>query len=108
MVVSKDFHTEHGYHTSIVMPWSRSRVAGRFSKDARRLDFVQAVDAILLAAVRSAVSVPEREVRRWLVAGEERVEVLLAQGKLQRLRVGRASWLNIPQPGDTSTRDLAT
>lgn len=99
MVVSKNLHTEHGYHTSIVMPWSRSRLSERFSEDAQNLNLEQAVDTMLLAAVRSAVVAPEREMRRWLATGADRIAALLAQGRLARLRIAQASWLTIPEHG---------
>lgn len=99
MLVSKNLHTERGYHTSIVIPWSRSRFSERFARDATQMTFEEAVDSVLLAAVRSAVVVPEREVRRWLVTGVERVEALVTQEKLERLRIARASWLTIPSHG---------
>lgn len=97
LVVSKDLHTERGYHTSVVMPWSRSRIAARFSGQAGLLSYDDAIDSVLLAAVHSAIVVHEREMRRWLVTGGDRVDALLVRGQVERLRVTRASWLTLPR-----------
>lgn len=93
MVVSRSMHTEGGYHTAVVKPWNRSAVSERFGKTANRLDYGDAVGEILLAAVRSAVIAPEREVRRWFVFGADRLDVLVEQGKLKKLVSGRTGWL---------------
>lgn len=85
LVVSSSSHTEGGYHTAVVVPWLQGKLSRRFSDDAARLTFDEALDRVLLAAVRSAVLAPEREVRRWLVVGAERVKTLLGEGKLERL-----------------------
>ncbi len=85
LVVSSSIHTEGGYHTAVVAPWSQGKLSRRFSDDAARLMFDEALDRVLLAAVRSAVLAPEREVRRWLVVGAERVKTLLGEGKLECL-----------------------
>lgn len=97
LVVSRDLHTERGYHTAIVMPWSTSRIARRFAAPARRLDSSEAVDQLLAAAVRSAVIAPEREVRRWITSGEERIEALISMRKLTRHAAGRIDWLTCEQ-----------
>lgn len=97
LVSSRDVHTERGYHTSIVMPWRASAIAKRFAVAARRLTFEKAQDAMLLAAIRSAVIAPEREVRRWFAVGAGRIDALLAQGALQRLTVGGRAWLTRPR-----------
>lgn len=88
LVASRDIHTERGYHTSIVTLWRASAIATRFAVAARRLTFEKAQDALLLAALRSAVIAPEREARRWFAFGAGRIDALLAQGALQRLMVG--------------------
>lgn len=93
LATSRDLHTERGYHTAVVMPWSRSRIAMRFGEQAEQLNFNDACDLLLLAAVRSAVVAPEREVRRWFVAGAHRIDALLMGDLLRRLIAGRTSWL---------------
>src|SRR2546426_7852526 len=93
LVVSRDLHTESGYHTAVVTPWRKSRIAVRFGKHAKRLRLDEAEDQLILAAVQSAVVGPEREVRRWFVFGAQRVDVLMQEGKLGRLRSVRRSWL---------------
>ncbi len=97
LVVSSGLHTESGYHTSVVEPWARSKFSKRFSKEAARLTSEEAQDQLLLAAVRSAVTAPEREVRHWFVFGTGRIETLLAQAKLERLTIDTTSWLTCPQ-----------
>jgi len=97
LVASHDLHTERGYHTAVVIPWSWSKVAKRFASRAKRLTYDEACDALILSAVRSAVIAPEREVRRWFVFGVERVELLVREGRLKRLRAGRTSWLTSPK-----------
>lgn len=93
LVISRDIHTEHGYHTAVVVPWAQSKVAKTYGSQAKRLTLDDAVDKILLAAVRSAVLPPEREVRRWFVFGEHRLDLLLAAGAITRLRNGKNAWL---------------
>jgi hypothetical protein len=93
LVTSRDLHTERGYHTSIVTPWRASASSKRFSKAAVRLTFDQAQDRLLLAAVRSAVIAPEREVRRWFAFGADRIDALIAEGAIDRLTVTGRSWL---------------
>jgi len=93
LVVSRDLHTESGYHTAVVTPWRKSGIAVRFGKFAKRLSLDEAEDQLILAAVRSAVVAPEREVRRWFVFGARRVDRLMHEGKLERLRSVRRSWL---------------
>jgi len=85
LVMSSNFHTVSGYHTSVVIPWAASTISGRFSKQAARLPLLKAVDLLLMAGVRSAVIAPEAEVRRWFVFEGGRIGALLTQGKLQRL-----------------------
>lgn len=93
LVFSKGLHTEHGYHTAIVMPWSQSKIATRYGTEARRLKFDDAVDELIVAALRSAVVAPEREVRRWFPFGDEGLERLVRQGTVVRLGAGRHPWL---------------
>ncbi len=97
LVASSDIHTEGGYHSSIVTPWRASAFSKQFSTQAARLTLDEAQDQVLLAAVRSAVVAPEREVRRWFVFGAGRIEALLNQGKLTRLAVKGGPWLTCPQ-----------
>lgn len=97
LVRSSGLHTERGYHTAIVVPWQRSTFSKRFSKEAGHLECSEAADRLWLAAVRSAVVVPEREARRWFVLGAGRIETLLTQGKLERLVAGGTVWLTCEQ-----------
>lgn len=106
LVTSRDVHTERGYHTSIVMPWRAGAIATRFAVAARRMMFENAQDVLLLAAIRSAVIAPEREVRRWFAFGAGRIDALVAQGELQRLTVGGRAWLT-PMLGDGPGRRYA-
>src|SRR2546427_4578018 len=93
LVVSRDLHTESGYHTAVVTPWRKSRIAVRFGKLAKRIRLDEAEDQLILAAVQSAVVAPEREVRRWFVFGARPVDRLMHEGKIERLRSVRRSWL---------------
>src|SRR2546427_3044941 len=80
LVVSRDLHTESGFHTADVTPWRKSRIAVRFGKFAKRLSLDEAEDQLILAAVRSAVVAPEREVRRWFVFGESQLARVIEEG----------------------------
>lgn len=93
LVTSTGLHTARGYHTAIVRPWIQSRIAQRFGGPAVRLDYAEAMDALVLAALRSAVLAPEREVRRWFVFAAGSLDGLLASGTVERLRAGRVTWL---------------
>lgn len=94
LVWSFDIHTERGYHTAIVRPWGTSEAARRFRKAARSLTFEEAVDDLLLAALRSAVVAPEREARRWLVSGAERLDALIGEGRVERISAD-FTWLTV-------------
>lgn len=97
LVAASGIHTESGYHTAIVVPWRTSKFSQRFAKEAARLTFAEAQDMLLMAAVRSAVIAPEREVRRWFVFGAERIDILLAQGALERLTAAGRTWVTCRQ-----------
>ena len=94
LVVGTETHTEGGYHTSILRPWRAGTIAQRFARRARALSFEAACATLLRAAVRSAVVVPETEIRRWFVFGSDAVEVLVGSGALLRLSGGRRSWIS--------------
>jgi len=99
LVAGSEMHTEGGYHTSIVQPWRRGKIAARFGAEAATLSFDEARDVLLLAAVRSAVVAPEREVRRWFVFEEgERVGALLAEGALRQFRDRGRIWITSTTP----------
>jgi hypothetical protein len=93
LVVSRDLHTERGYHTSVVTPWAESSIARRFMRRARRLAYEEAQDLLVRAAVQSAMCVPEREARRWFVFGPARFDALVKQKQLRRFTSGRTKWL---------------
>ena len=95
LVVSLDIHTEAGHHTALVTPWRKSRIVGRFGKRASRLRLQDAQDQLIVAALKSAVIAPEREVQRWFVFGARRVDRLIHDGKLERVRSGSTAWLRI-------------
>jgi hypothetical protein len=95
LVVSRDLHTERGYHTSVVIPWADSPIARRFRRRARRLAYEEAQDLLVHSAVQSAVCVPEREARRWFVFGPARFDALVARTQLLRLTSGGTTWLAI-------------
>ncbi len=97
LVASAGVHTESGYHTSIVVPWHASEFSKRFSRQAAKLALDEAQDELLLAALRSAVIAPEREVRRWFVFGAGRIDALLAEAKLERIAADGRTWLTCPQ-----------
>ena len=93
LVVSRDLHTERGYHTSVVMPWADSPIARRFMRRARRLAYEEAQDLLVRSAVQSAVCVPEREARRWFVFGPAPFDGLVERNQLQRFTSGGTTWL---------------
>ena len=93
LVVSRDLHTERGYHTSVVTPWADSPIARRFTRRARRLAYEEAQDLLVRSAVQSVVCVPEREARRWFVFGPARFDALVARNHLQRVTSGGQVWL---------------
>jgi hypothetical protein len=97
LVVSRSVHAEQGSPAAVVVPWSRSQFSQGFRKAATSLTYVEAVDAVLLAAVRSAVIAREREARRWFTFGADRFKVLIADGKIERLATEKVSWLTCPQ-----------
>jgi hypothetical protein len=92
LVVSESLHTERGRHTALVRPWGASRLAARCADSASQLTLSEAGEAILQACLCSAVIAPEREARRWLAFAPERIDALLAQGRIEKLSVG-VSWL---------------
>ncbi|HVH31381.1 MAG TPA: hypothetical protein VNA31_06920, partial [bacterium] len=92
LVVSRDLHTERGYHTSVVMAWGESSIARRFMRRARRLEYEEAQDLLVRAAMQSAVCVPEREARRWFVFGPTRFDALVKGKQLHRFTSGRTIW----------------
>ncbi len=93
LVASAGLHTEYGYHTSLVAPWSSSRLSRRFSNKATKLTLGEAQDQLLLAAIRSAVVVPLQEVQHWFTFGARRLEACLDQGKLTRFTAEARTWL---------------
>ena len=93
LVVSRDLHTERGYHTSVVIPWADSPIARRFGRRARRLAYEEAQDLLVRSAVQSAVCVPEREARRWFVFGAARFDALVERNQIRRLTSGGTTWL---------------
>ncbi len=93
LVAATGIHTEGGYHTVILRPWRSGRVAARFGRASRRLGYDEAADALLLAAVRSAVAAPEREARRWFPFSGDRIEALLDLRAIVRIREGRVPYL---------------
>lgn len=86
LVAGSEMHTEGGYHTVILRPWRTGRIGSRFGSQSRRLGYDEAADTLIVAGVRSAVVAPEREVRRWFVFRDDRVNALLAQGALLGLQ----------------------
>jgi len=95
LVVSDELHTESGYHTAVVRPWS----ASPFARDpaaaaaAARLDLAAAEEALLLAALRSAVVVRTRDARRWFAFAPARIDALEARGLVARIGSGRTEHL---------------
>lgn len=99
LAVGTDVHTEGGYHTSVLKPWGAGGIASRFAGAAAALSLEDAREALLRAAVRSAVVAPEREVRRWFVFGEDGLEPLVARGLLRRLSDRRQNWITFGRAG---------
>jgi hypothetical protein len=97
LVWSQSIHTEGGYHTAVVIPWQASAFSRRYTTRARRLDFAEAARRLLLAAIRSALVAPERDVRRWFVFGSGPLDAMLDEGMVRRLRAGRVRWLSPPE-----------
>ncbi len=97
LVHSRDLHTQGGYHTAVVMPWSTSTIAIRCKDMARRLTIEEAQEQLILASVRAAVIVPEREARRWFTLGALQVDTLIARGTLDRTMAGKVAWLTVSQ-----------
>lgn len=93
LVSSGHIHTERGYHTAVVRPWKASQFSKQFRKEAKKLSFEQAADALILAALRSSVIVSEREARRWFVFGEDRFDALIDRGSIERFSEAGKTWL---------------
>jgi hypothetical protein len=97
LATSAELHTESGYHTALVRPWTASSIAVRFGKTARRLDYKEAQRKLWRAAIRSAVVVLEGEARKWFPFGDAALYLLLETGELQRRPEGRKIWLTSEQ-----------
>ena len=93
LAISRELHTERGYHTAVVLPWRRSKSSTYYRVKARRLTYDRAVDEVMVAAIHSAVIAPEREVRRWFQFGRNRLDTMIQRGTLARLGTGRQTWL---------------
>lgn len=93
LVWSRSMHTERGYHTAVVIPWRASAFSIRFAKRAAGIEYQRAQWVLFQAAVRAAVTAPEREVRGWFVFGAGPLDAMIDEGLLQRLQVGRTVWL---------------
>jgi len=83
----------------VLKPWGAGGIASRFAGAAAALSLEDAREALLSAAVRSAVVAPEREVRRWFVFGEDGLEPLVARGLLRRLTDRRRNWITFGRAG---------
>lgn len=81
----------------MVRPWSASDFSKQFRKEAAKLSFEQATDSLILAALRSAVVVPEREARGWFVFGEDRFDPLIELGTIERISEGGKNWLTLSE-----------
>ena len=97
LVWSQSIHTEGGYHTAVVIPWRAAAFSARFAKRASRLDLAEVARRLLLAAIRSAVVAPERDVRRWFACGSGPLDAMLDAGMVRRLQAGRVRWLSVPK-----------
>jgi len=97
LVMSSELHTESGYHTALVRPWAASSLVVRFGQAARRFDYQDAERRLWQAAIRSAVIVPEREVRRWFPFGDAYVEDLIRAGTIERISAAGRTWLMCDQ-----------
>lgn len=104
LVRSTSLHTERGYHTSVVIPWTSSAVSRQFAAPARRLSCADAEDQLLIAALNAAVVAPEREVRRWFVFNDGRIDALLTRGRIARVSGGNRIYLTTPALLHSATR----
>lgn len=94
LVVGIGIHTDRGSHTVALRPWSESRLACRYGNGDGGPDLETSMDLLLEAAVRAAVVVPERQVRRWFDFASERIEALVEAGRIERLVTApRQRWL---------------
>lgn len=100
LVRGTSFHTERGYHTSLVRPWAESTISQRFATQARRLSLRDAYDQLLIAAVYAAVLAPESEIRRWFIFGDDRMDALIAQRLLVRISRDRQNYLTTKRSTD--------
>lgn len=99
LVVSREEHTDRGHHVSTVYPWEASVLPKRFGPAAKRLSYEEARDALLLAAVRSAVVAKERDARRWFAFDVgDRIEALSERGDLDRFSAEGSTWLTVGRP----------
>lgn len=94
LVVSTAIHTERGSHVAVLRPWSESRLARRYHPSDGLPDLETSMDLLVEAAVRAAVVVPEREARKWFDFAAERIDALVASGRIERLvPAPRQRWL---------------
>ena len=93
LVVSHTIHAERGRHVPVIEPWGFSTIARRFGRAAQRRTYEQAQDQLVMAALRAAVVVAEREARRWFVFGPDAIDRLIALHVVTRITAGRTSWL---------------
>jgi hypothetical protein len=88
LVHSYDVHTASGAHTSVVGPWATSALAKMYEgNDVVALE--EAQDALVYAAIRSAVIAPVREVRRWFTGSDQGLDRLLQRDVVRELRAER-------------------
>lgn len=94
LAVSVQIHTDRGSHTAALRPWSASRLARRSGPGDGLSDVETAMDLLLESALSAAVVVPEREARKWFDFATERLDQLVAAGRVERLVIApRQRWL---------------
>lgn len=93
LVASETVHTADGRHGAVVRPWSDGEIARRFGAEGARMSYADAQRTLLVAAIRSAVVAPQKEVRKWFVFGAQAGDELERSGQIRSLHVGREIWL---------------
>jgi len=88
LVVTKEVHADRGgAHVAVVRPWSAGEIA-LAGRGASARDFDGAVDALVEAALHSAVVASAAEARRWFAHAAEGLTRLLERGEVVELDGG--------------------
>lgn len=85
LVAANSLHTDRGYHTKVLQPWVASAIAGAFHEKSLELTFDEALVQLVIACLKSAVVVPERQLRTWFPEALPTLERLILAGSVVRL-----------------------